>query len=234
MTPRPRRAGRMLGDPQGRGDARGIGRGGRRDRGREAPRAPAERRLARDRPVADAADPGRVRRGLRRDGQGRPGGHRLRLGPDGTGRPDVRPGPGDRPAAGRDRLRGHHRRRAGHDGGGQSRLSRGWRAVGRLQHRAAARAGDEPVRRPRRRVPLLLRAQGDVRQVRRRVRHPARRPRHARRAVRVADPHPDRQGPPLPGRAGRAATTGRACSTGCAARCSSVARSPRRTWTCST
>ena len=46
-------------------------------------------------------------------------------------------------------LRGHHRRRAGHDGGGQPRLSGGWRAVGRLQHRAAARAGAQRLRRPR-------------------------------------------------------------------------------------
>ena len=79
----------------------------------------------------------------------------------------------------------------------------GGRPVGRLQHRAAARAGHEPVRRPRRRVPLLLRPQGDVREVRRRLRDPARRLRHAGRAVRGADPDPDRQGPPLPGRAGR-------------------------------
>ena len=48
------------------------------------------------------------------------------------------------------------------------------------------------------------------------VRDPARRLRDARRAVRGADADPDRQGPPLPGRPGRAAPTGRACSTGCA------------------
>ena len=48
------------------------------------------------------------------------------------------------------------------------------------------------------------------------LRHPARRVRDARRAVRGADAHPDRQGPPLPGRAGRVGRTGRACSTGSA------------------
>ena len=46
----------------------------------------------------------------------------------------------------------------------------------------------QPVRRPRRRVPLLLRPQDDVREVRRRVRHPARRLRDAGRAVRGARP----------------------------------------------
>ena len=45
-------------------------------------------------------------------------------------------------------------------------------AVCRLQHRAAPRAAAQPVRRPRRRVPLLLRAQDHVREVRGRVRDP--------------------------------------------------------------
>ena len=52
--------------------------------------------------------------------------------------------------------------------------------------------------RPRGRVPLLLRAQDDVREVRRRVRDPARRLRHDGRAVRGADAHPDGQDPALP------------------------------------
>ena len=231
MTPRTAPGRPDVGDAEGRPDAR---RRRTRDRGREAPRAATERRLPRDRPVAGAADPVRVRRGLRRDGQGRPGDHGLRLGPDAAGRPGLRAGPDDRPAAGRGRLRGHHRRRTGHDGGRQPRLSRGWRTVGRLQHRAAARAGHEPVRRPRRRVPLLLRAQGDVREVRRRVRHPARRLRDARRAVRGADPHPDRQGPPLPGRAGRPGVLGGLLDWIRDTLLAQRRRSPRRTWTCST
>ena len=190
--------------------------------------------LPRHRPVARAAHPLRVRRGLRRDGRGRPGGDRVRLGADRAERPALRAGADDRPAAGRGRLRGHHRRRPGHHGGRQPRLPGGRRAVGRLQHRAAARAGAQPVRRPRRRVPLLLRAQDDVREVRGRVRDPARRLRDARRAVRGAHAHPDRQGPPLPGRAGRARRTGPGCSTGSAARSWRRARSARRTSTCST
>ena len=48
------------------------------------------------------------------------------------------------------------------------------------------------------------------------VRDPARRLRHARRAVRGADADPDRQDPPLPGGAGGPRTTGPGCSTGCA------------------
>ena len=119
----------------------------------------------------------------------------------------------------------------GHHGGGQPRLPRSRRALDRLQHRAAARAGGQSVRGPRRRVPLLLRPQDDVRQVRRRLRHLPRRLRHARRAVRVADAHPDRQDPPLPGRPDRHANTGRACSTGSAARRSPTATSSPRTWT---
>ena len=47
----------------------------------------------------------------------------------------------------------------------------GRRALDRLQHRAATRASGQPVRRPRRRVPLLLRPKDDVREVRGRLRH---------------------------------------------------------------
>ena len=75
------------------------------------------------------------------------------------------------------------------------------------------------------RVPLLLHAQGHVRPLRERLRGLPRRLRHARRAVRGAHADPDRQGPPLPGRAGRAATTGAGWSTGCASGCSARARS---------
>ena len=57
----------------------------------------------------------------------------------------------------------------GHHGGRQSRLPRGGRALDRLQHRAAPRAGRQSVRGSGRRVPLLLRAEDDVRQIRRRA-----------------------------------------------------------------
>ena len=117
----------------------------------------------------------------------------------GRGQRGVRARAHDRRRAGEGRVRGHHRRWPGRDGGRQPRRPRGRRAVDRLQHRAAPRAAPQPVRRPVDRVPLLLRAQDDVREVLRRVRDHARRLRHARRAVRGADADPDRQDPPLPG-----------------------------------
>ena len=87
----------------------------------------------------------------------------------------------------------------GRDGGGQQGRLRGRRHVGRAGHRAAVRAGAQRVGRRRHRVPLLLRAQDDVREVRPGVRHPARRLRHPRRAVRGAHPGADHQGHPVPG-----------------------------------
>ena len=82
MTPSPRRAGRLWVTPKAEGMLEGAaGEPGATEDEKLLERT-AERRLARDRPVADAADPGRVRRGLRRHGQGRPRGHRLRVGPD--------------------------------------------------------------------------------------------------------------------------------------------------------
>ena len=153
--------------------------------------------------MARAAHPVRVRRRVRRDGAGRPGRDGLRLGPDQARRSGLRACSLDRRPPGGRRVRGHHRRGTRHDGSRQPRLPRGGRSLRRLQHRAATRAGHEPVRRPRRRVPLLLRPQGDVREVRGWLRDPARRLRHAGRAVRGADPDPDRQGPALPCRPGR-------------------------------
>ena len=96
-----------------------------------------------------------------------------------------------------------HRRRAGRDGGGEPRLPRGRRALGRLRDRAAARAGDERLHRPRPDLRPLLRAQDDVREGGGGLLRLPRRLRHGRRAVRVADADPDRQGAPLPGRAAR-------------------------------
>ena len=68
-----------------------------------------------------------------------------------------------------------------------------------LGHRAAVRAGPQRVGRRRHRVPLLLRAQDHVREVRPGVRDPARRLRHPRRAVRGAHAGADPQGHPVPG-----------------------------------
>ena len=113
--------------------------------------------------------------------------------------PHYAAGVRDRRRAGPGRLRGHHRRRPGRDGGGQPGRQRGRRAVGRPGHRAAVRAGPQRVGRRRHRVPLLLRAQDDVREVRPGVRDPARRLRHPRRAVRGAHPRADPQGHPVPG-----------------------------------
>ena len=69
-----------------------------------------------------------------------------------------------------------------------------------LGHRAALRGGPQRVRRPRRQLPLLLRAQDDVRQVRPGLRRPAGRLRHPRRAVRGGDPGADPEGHELPDR----------------------------------
>ena len=63
------------------------------------------------------------------------------------------------------RLRDHHRRRPGHHGGGEPRRARRQGPLDRLQHRAAVRAGSEPVHRYAGELPLLLRAQDDVHQV---------------------------------------------------------------------
>ena len=64
--------------------------------------------------------------------------------------------------------------------------ARGRRHVGRARDRPAARAGRQPLRRRRARLPLLLRSQGDVRPLRERLRRLPRRLRDARRDVRGA------------------------------------------------
>ena len=99
-------------------------------------------------------------------------------------------GPGAMEAANRGRLRGRRR-------------------LGRARHRAALRAGHERVGRRRRQLPLLLRPQDDVRQVRPGLHRAARRLRHLRRAVRGAGPGADQEGHLVPGRAARPRLLGR-------------------------
>ena len=83
------------------------------------------------------------------------------------------------------------------------------RHLGRPRHRAALRAGAEPVRRHRPELPLLLRPEDDVRQVRPGLRGPARRSRHPRRTLRGPHPRPDPEGHPLPDRPLRQRVLGR-------------------------
>ena len=132
--------------------------------------------------------------------------------------------------AGPRRMGGHHRRRPGLDGGGEPGLPGGRRPLDRARHRAAVRAGAQPVGRSRRELPLLLRAQDDVRQVRPGVRDPARRLRHHGRTLRGPHARADPEGDPLSGGADGYATTGAGCWTGYASRWSAPAGSARRTW----
>ena len=103
----------------------------------------------------------------------------------------------------------HHRRRPRPDGGREPGLSRGCGFSIGCNSSCRASSGSNPVGRPRRRVPLLLRPQDDVREVRGRLRDPARRLRHARRVLRGGDPDPDGQDPPLPGLPGGHGVLGR-------------------------
>ena len=112
---------------------------------------------------APRADRGRAQSGLRGVARGRSGGLRVRLGSHAARRRGVRARPRRRPSNRRGGLRRDHRRRPGDDGGGQPRRSRGGRGLGRAQHRAAVRAGDEPLRRHRPQLRLLLQSQADVR-----------------------------------------------------------------------
>ena len=86
----------------------------------------------------------------------------ARIRPDSTG---VRAGPRRRPAAGRARVDGRHRRRPGDHGGRHG--GRRSRAVDRREHPAAVRAGRQPDHRRRRQARLdevLLHPQADARQ----------------------------------------------------------------------
>ena len=169
-----------------------------------AARLPRPDRLGAHRPVAGAADPGRVRRGLRRAGRARAGDRVSSARPAPS--PTTRTTPigeevGRRLADGR--LRGDHRRRPGRDGGGQQGRQRGRRRQRRPRHRAALRVRPQRVGRHRHQLPLLLRPQDDVREVLPGLRRAARRPRHPRRAVRGADAGADPEGDVVPDRADR-------------------------------
>ncbi len=107
----------------------------------------------------------------------RPGDQRLRLGAHPEGSPDVRRRPGDRAWAGRAGVRGDHRGWSGDHGGGEPGRQPRRGHLDRARHRTAVRDDDEPAREPRHQLPVLLRPQGDVPQVRAGVR------RHARAAT---------------------------------------------------
>ena len=148
------------------------------------------------------------------------GGFDLRLGSRARGLRRLSRRPRGRAALRRGRLGGDHRRRPGRDGGCQSRREGRRRPLGRVQHRAAARAGLERVRRHRLHVQALLRAQGLLREARGGLRHLPGRVRHARRAVRGADARSRRARRRTSPSSSSTATTGAGCSTGSAARCS--------------
>ena len=85
----------------------------------------------------------------------------LRLRSGARGQRAVPASPGDRADLRRSGLRGRHRRRPGRDGGGEPRLQGSRWALGRLQHRAPARAGPQPLLRHRDDVQAFLRAQDE-------------------------------------------------------------------------
>ena len=121
----------------------------------------------------------------------------------------------------RGRLRDHHRRRPGGHGGGQPRRSRrpaSPRSASTSSCRTSRRSNQ--LRRRRADVPLLLRAQGDVRPLRERVRRLPRRLRDARRAVRGGDAAPDARRSATSRSCSSGPTTGAGWSAGSAIRCS--------------
>ena len=166
-------------------------------------------RLGPHRPLAGAAHPVGVHRGLRHARRTPARDQRVRLGPDPGGLTRVRGGRATGAGPGRRGLRRRHGRRPGRDGGGQQGRPRGEGHLGRPRHRAAVRAGSEPVRRHRPELPLLLRPEDDVRQVRPGLRGPARWPRHPRRALRGPHAGPDPEGHALPDRPLRQRLLGR-------------------------
>ena len=163
------------------------------------------------RSVARAADHERVHRRLRHARGRREGRLDLRIGAHRSGRPAVRGRARDGAAAGRGRLCDHHRRGPGHHGGRQPwRAGRPGRSVG-CNIELPFEQGANPY------VDTLINFRYFfVRKTMfikysRRVRHFPGRLRHARRAVRGADAHPDREDLPVPGDPLRHGATGRVC-----------------------
>ena len=176
----------------------------------------------------------RVRRGLRRDGRGRAGGDRLRLGPD-AGR--ARPIYELARTIGRSWPRRATRSSPAAGPGSWRRPTAAARRAAACRSAATSSCPTSRALNPYVDLGVEFRyffaRKVDVREVRRRVRHPARRLRDARRAVRGADPHPDRQGPALPGDPGGLGLLGRAARLGPrAVLLAGGRRRPRRTSTC--
>ena len=93
--------------------------------------------------------------------------------------------------------------------------------------------GPQPVRQPGHQLPLLLRPQDDVREVRPGLRRDAGRLRHPRRAVRGADLGADPQGHLVPGGAVRQRLLAGPAGLAALHRCWTAARSTSATWSCS-
>ena len=150
--------------------------------------------------------------------------------------PLVHAGPRRRRPARRRGLDGHHRRRARDHAGRDGR--RRARQLDRRVDPAAVRAGRQPGHRRRRQVrqhEVLLHPQADADQGEQGLHLPAWRVRHARRDVRAADAHPDRQGPAgadrVPRHAGRP-VLGDGRTTSSATNSSNAGSLPRPTPSC--
>ena len=141
---------------------------------------------------------------------GRPGRLDLRQRPHAAGRPVLQGRRGDRAAARQGEASpsspaaGPGIMEAGQQGRVRSR-----RHVRRPEHHAPAGAGGQPLPDHQPRLPLLLRPQGDVREVRVGVHLLPRRVRHARRVLRGPHAHPDAEGRAVPDRPVRHRSTGR-------------------------
>ena len=130
--------------------------------------------------VENLPDHVRVRRRLRASGADPALGQRLRLGAHRARASVLCPDRGDRTQTFRRWLRGRERRRPGVDGGRQQRRVRRQVPKRRAQYPPAAGAARQPLPQRHPHLPALLRAQGNVREIRQGLRGHARRLRHAR------------------------------------------------------
>ncbi len=128
----------------------------------------------------------------------------------GEGHPYYDEGGADRAPPVRRGLRRDFRGRSRPHGSRESRRVRRPVPGDRAQHPAAARAGRQRIPGRELRLPILLRAQDDVRALGVRLRRAAGRLRHARRAVRVPHAGADRQEPANSDHPGRTRRSGRA------------------------